>query len=79
MQCKKCNSTNLIKSGTTTRGKTTEPHTIYTCKDCGCRGTMTTDKGGRPKIQSVCEICGKKAFAKGLCQTHYRQMKKKFS
>ena len=66
MNCKKCNSTNLVKAGKTAYGTQ-----VYNCKDCGYRGTMTG--GISRKKHDKCSICGGKHFAKGLCSYHYYQ------
>ncbi|HET8689450.1 MAG TPA: hypothetical protein VFM18_22795, partial [Methanosarcina sp.] len=49
----------------------------WECKDCKSKMTFT-GLLGRPKTNTVCEICGQPAQAKGLCPKHYQQMRKKF-
>jgi transposase-like protein len=70
MNCKKCFSLELVKSGLTKYGTQ-----VYQCKSCGYHGTMTGGKTVKGKKQPPCSICGAEGYSKGLCKKHYHQQK----
>jgi transposase-like protein len=70
MNCKKCGSLNLVKSGLT-KYETQ----VYACKSCGYHGTMTGGKTIKGKSQPPCSICGDTGYSKGLCKKHYHQQR----
>jgi transposase-like protein len=70
LNCKKCGSPNLVKSGKTKYGTQR-----YLCKECHYHGTVTGGKSVKDKTQPPCSICGNKGYSKGLCQYHYHQQR----
>lgn len=74
MLCPKCKASKIHKDGKR-KGKQ-----AYRCAKCNHQFCpQLKGKPGRPKNKSVaiCHLCSSTIFAKGLCQKHYRQMRRK--
>lgn len=63
--CKYCHGDRLHS-----KGKTKSGTQRYKCLNCHKSFTMS-DNRGRPPAKGVCQVCGGKIHAHGLCKKHY--------